>query len=310
MANPYFTNSANFGRSQPQAGMTAVGYQPDARGYAQGPAYGTAPTQGAQGPAYGTAPTQGLDPQMQGIQDAYYGPTAGPAQTGRLTYDDVIVKTAAVLGTIVATAAVAWLLVPYQLTMPVMGIGLLGGLILGLVNSFKKEPSPALILGYAIFEGAFLGLISKFFELAYPGIVLQAVLATFITFGVTLALFRSGKVRVTPKFTKFLLIGVISYSLFGLINLGMMLFTDVGGAFGMRSIEIAGLGIPLGLVIGLFAVVLAAMTLIMDFDQIQRGVRNGVPSKFAWSAAFGIALSLVWLYLEFLRLLAILRGGD
>ncbi|MFV0254273.1 MAG: Bax inhibitor-1/YccA family protein [Beutenbergiaceae bacterium] len=298
MANPYFTNSANFGQSKPQPGTMAVGYQPNVQGYAQ------------QQPAYGTPPQPGLDPQMQGIQDSYYGPDAGAAQTGRLTYDDVIVKTGAVLATIVAVAALAWFAVPYSLTMPVMVVGLIGGLVLGLVNSFKKEPSPALIMGYAVFEGAFLGLISKFFELAYSGIVLQAVLATFITFGVTLALFRSGKVRVTPKFTKFLMIGLISYGVFCLINFGMMMFTNVGGTFGLRSIEIAGIGIPLGLVIGLVAVVLAAMTLIMDFDQIQRGVRNGVARKYAWSAAFGIALSLVWLYLEFLRLLAILRGGD
>jgi uncharacterized YccA/Bax inhibitor family protein len=288
MANPYFANNPNFGKSTPQPGTVAqVGYQPNAQGYAQPNPYGT------------PAPNA-TEAQFQGIQDAYYGPSAGAAQTGRLTYDDVIMKTASVLAVIVLSAAAAWFLVPDALVMPVMWVGLLGGLVLGLVNSFKREPSPALILGYALFEGAFLGLISMVFEASWPGIVVQAVLATFITFGVTLALFRSGKVRVTPKFRKIVMIGLISYSIFCLVNL-VIGFMGVGGGWGLRS---GGLG----LLIGAAAVVLAAMTLVMDFDQIQRGVQNGVARKYAWSAAFGIALSLVWLYLEFLRILAILRG--
>lgn len=288
MANPYFTNSPSFGQSKPQPGSIAqVGYQPNVQGYGQPNPYGT--------PGSTTN-----DAQFQGIQDAYYGPSATAAQTGRLTYDDVIMKTASVLGVIVLAAAAAWFLVPNALLMPVMWVGLIGGLVLGLVNSFKKEPSPALILGYAVFEGAFLGLISKVFEYSWPGIVVQAVLATFITFGVTLALFKSGKIRVNSKFMKVLTIGLVSYGIFCLVNL-VLAFMGVGGGWGLRT---GGLG----LLIGAVAVVLAAMTLIMDFDQIQRGVTNGVAAKYAWSAAFGIALSLVWLYLEFLRILAILRG--
>jgi uncharacterized YccA/Bax inhibitor family protein len=300
MANPYFSNSANFGKSTPQPGSVGVGYQPNAQGYAQQSPYGTPSPYGQPG-TY----DQTTDAQFQQVQDAYNGPAATAAQTGRLTYDDVIMKTATVLGAIVLTAALAWFafstgVAPIGLLMPVMIVGLIGGLVLGLVNSFKREPSPALILGYAVFEGAFLGLISMVFELTWPGIVIQAVLATFITFGVTLALFRSGKIRVTPKFRKILTIGLISYGIFALVNLvlGMM---GVGEGWGLRT---GGLG----LLIGAVAVVLAAMTLVMDFDQIQRGVANGVARKYAWSAAFGIALSLVWLYLEFLRILAILRG--
>lgn len=302
MANPYFTNSPNFGQSKPQPGTVGVGYQPNAQGYAQPSPYGTPNPYGQQPPYAQQAPygAPATDAQFQGIQDAYYGPPATAAQTGRLTYDDVIMKTASVLGVIVLSAAAAWFLVPNALIMPVMWIGLLGGLVLGLVNSFKREPSPALILGYAVFEGAFLGVISKVFEYSYPGIVVQAVLATFITFGVTLALFRSGKVRVTPKFRKILMIGLISYAIFCLVNLFLGI-AGVGEGWGLRT---GGLG----LLIGAVAVVLAAMTLVMDFDQIQRGVQNGVARKYAWSAAFGIALSLVWLYLEFLRILAILRG--
>src|SRR5699024_1564437 len=246
------------------------------------------------------------------LEQACCGPAAGPAQTGRLTYDDVIMKTIGVLAVVVVAAVGSWFLMPSAMVVPAMVIGALGGFVLGLVNVFKKEPSPALIIAYAAFEGVFLGMISGLFETMFPGIVVQAVLATFITFGVTLALFKSGKVRVTPKFKKVMMIGLISYGLFCLINLCVMWFTDVGGAFGVRRMEISfmGFSIPLGALIGAVAVLLAAMSLIMDFDQICQGVRNGAPRKYAWSAAFGITLTLVWLYVEFLRILAILRGGD
>ncbi|WP_159620104.1 Bax inhibitor-1/YccA family membrane protein [Ruania rhizosphaerae] len=292
MSNPYLSNSSLFGKSKPGA------VNP----------YGGVP-QGAQSSGYATTATRpSYDQQFAGVEQSYYGPDAGPAQTGRLTYDDVIMKTGGLLAVVVGVAAASWFLVPASLQLPAMIFGAVGGLILGLVNSFKKEPSPALIIAYGVLEGVFLGLISGFFETMWPGIVVQAVLATFITFAVTLALYKSGKVRVTPKFTRFLMIGLISYALFSLVNIGLMLFTDVGGAFGVRSMEI--FGIPIGAVIGLFAVVLAAMSLIMDFDMIAKGIRNGAPRKFAWSAAFGITVTLIWLYIEFLRLIAILRGGD
>ncbi|TDE93944.1 Bax inhibitor-1/YccA family protein [Occultella glacieicola] len=297
MANPFFTNSAEFGKSKPNQppvnpyGQAGYPGQPGQHGYGQQP--------------YGATATQGYDPQFAGIEQSYYGPDAGPAQTGRLTYDDVIVKTAGVLAVVIGVAVAAWFAVPVEMRMPVMFIGLIGGFVLGLVNAFKREPSPALIIAYAAFEGAFLGMISGVFETMWPGIVVQAVLATFVTFAVTLALFKSGKVRVTPKFTRFLLIAGASYLVFSLVNLGLMWFGGMDG-FGLRSVEI--MGIPLGLVIGLFAVVLAAMNLIWDFDSISKGIQNGAPAKMAWSAAFGITITLVWLYLEFLRILAILRG--
>lgn len=304
MSNPYFSNSKIFGE------RSAVNPYPGrggARGQAQpqGGPWGNQPVQGGGGQA--TA-TPAYDQQFAGVEQSFYGPPAGSAQTGRLTYDDVIVKTAGVLAVVVGVAFASWFLVPSELMLPAMIVGALGGFVLGLVNAFKREPSPGLIIGYAALEGVFLGMISGFFETIWPGIVVQAVLATFITFGVTLALFKSGKVRVTPKFTKVLMIGLISYGLFSLVNLGVMVFTDVGGAFGLRSGTI--MGFPIGAVIGLVAVVLAAMSLVMDFDAIKRGVEAGAPRKFAWAAAFGITVTLIWLYIEFLRLLAILRGGD
>lgn len=303
MSNPYFSNSKIFGERRavnpyPGRGGGRAQAQP------QGGPWGNQPIPGG---AQATA-TPGYEQQFAGVEQSYYGPSAGSAQTGRLTYDDVIMKTAGVLAVVVGVAVASWFLVPQTLMLPAMIVGALGGFVLGLVNAFKREPSPALILGYAALEGVFLGMISGFFETLWPGIVVQAVLATFITFGVTLALFKSGKVRVTPKFTKVLMIGMISYGIFCLVNLGVMWFTDMGGAFGLRSMEIFGL--PIGVVIGLVAVLLAAMSLVMDFDAIKRGVDAGAPRKFAWAAAFGITVTLIWLYIEFLRILAILRGGD
>ncbi|MBZ2196611.1 Bax inhibitor-1/YccA family protein [Occultella gossypii] len=296
MANPFFTNSAEFGKSKPNhAPVNPYGQQAQ-------PGYGQPNAQ-----PYGATATQGYEPQFASVEQSFYGPDAGPAQTGRLTYDDVIMKTAGVLAVVIGVAVLSWFAVPAEMRMPVLFIGLIGGFVLGLVNAFKRSPSPALIIAYAAFEGAFLGMISGVFETMWPGIVIQAVLATFVTFAVTLALFKSGKVRVTPKFTRFLLIAGASYVVFSLVNVGLMVFGGMDG-FGLRSVEV--FGIPLGLIIGLFAVGLAAMNLIWDFDSISKGIQNGAPAKMAWSAAFGITITLVWLYLEFLRILAILRGSN
>ncbi|WNB85042.1 Bax inhibitor-1/YccA family protein [Cellulomonas sp. ATA003] len=253
----------------------------------------------------GPATTAGYDAAT--LDQMYDAPAASNAQIGRMTYDDVIMKTAGLLAVVVATAAFAWFVVPDALRMPVAIGGALVGFVLGLVNAFKKNPSPALIVLYAAAEGLFLGGISWYVEVAanLPGIVTQAVLATMATFAACLVLFRSGKVRVTPKFTRWLLIAMGGYLIFSLVNLGMALFGAGGdGMFGpLRS------G-PLGMVVGLFAVGLAAAMLIVDFDSIKRGVEGGAPARMAWTAAFGLVVTLVWMYLEFLRLIAILRGSD
>ncbi len=188
-------------------------------------------------------------------------------------------------------------------------LGAVAGLVLGLVNAFKRNPSPALIIAYTVAQGLFLGGISLAFGTMTVGnggnltdIVFQAVLATVATFAAALFLFRSGKVRVTPKFTRWLLIAMVGYLAFSLVNVVLVLFGVLDG-WGMR-------GGTIGIVVGLIAVGLAAASLIVDFDSIKRGVEAGVPAKFAWSAAFGLMVTLIWLYLEFLRLFAILQSSD
>ncbi|WP_087873638.1 Bax inhibitor-1/YccA family protein [Arthrobacter globiformis] len=242
------------------------------------------------------------------LQQMYNRPAAGPAETGRMTFDDVIVKTAICLAAVVVGAAVT-LTVSLSLASMLMIVGALGGFVLALVNTFKKQPSPALILAYAALEGLFLGGLTRILDGMYPGVGLQAVIGTLSVFAVTLMLFKSGKVRATPKAMRFFMIAVIGYAVFALINMIMMWTGAVDSPFGLRtSVEI--FGIPLGVFIGLLAIGLAAFSLIMDFTSIEAGVRAGAPERFSWTAAFGLTVTLVWLYVEIIRLLAILRGGE
>jgi len=261
--------------------------------------------------AYGQAPygqqgwnTQTQQPGMSNeqLQDLYNKPAAGPADTGRMTFDDVIMKTAACLGAVIVGAAIT-LTVGMGLASMLMIVGALGGFALALVNTFKKQPSPALILAYAGLEGLFLGGLTRILDAQFPGVGLQAVVGTLSVFAVTLLLFKSGKVRATPKAMRFFMIAMAGYALFSIVNLVMMVTGVTQEPFGLRS------GI-MGVLIGILAIGLAAFSLIMDFTSIEAGVRSGAPQRFSWTAAFGLTVTLVWLYVEIIRLLAILRGDD
>jgi len=300
--NPIF-NGKNFrGATQappvPQAPYGApYGQAP----YGQQP-YGQAPY-GQQG--WGTPPQAMTDEQLRQM---YNQPSAGPADTGRMTFDDVIMKTAACLGAVVVGAAIT-LTVGLPLASLLMIVGALGGFVLALVNTFKKQPSPALILAYAALEGLFLGGLTRILDTQFPGVGLQAVIGTLSVFAVTLLLFKNGKVRATPRAMRFFMIAIIGYAVFSLINMVLVWTGAVQEPFGLRtSVEI--FGIPLGVFIGLLAIGLAAFSLVMDFTSIEEGVRNGAPQRFSWTAAFGLTVTLVWLYVEIIRLLAILRGDD
>ncbi|AZZ50802.1 Bax inhibitor-1/YccA family protein [Rathayibacter festucae] len=227
------------------------------------------------------------------LDQMYNRPAAGSADTNRMTVEDTLAKTALAFVVLLAGAAVGWF-VP-GLMLPAV----LVALVLGIVNAFKKVPSPGLILGYAAFQGIAVGGISGVFESLYEGAVVQALLATFVVIGVTLALFMNGKIRTSPKLNKIFFIGMISYAVFSLINLGLGLF-GVGGGFGLRTGFI-------GIVIGLIAIALATYSLVMDFEFIQQGVRNGAPRIYGWTGAYGILVTVVWMYLELLRLISIFR---
>ncbi len=293
--NPIFNGRSFRGATQaPPVPQAPYGQQPYGQApYGQQP-YGQAPY-GQQG--YGQQPM--TDEQLQQM---YNQPAAGPADTGRMTFDDVIVKTTLCLGAVIVGAAVT-LTVGLGLASLLMIVGALGGFVLALVNTFKKQPSPALILAYAALEGLFLGGLTRILDTQYPGVGLQAVVGTLSVFAVTLLLFKSGKVRATPKAMRFFMIAIAGYALFSVVNLIMMLTGVTQEPFGLRS------GI-IGVLIGVFAIGLAAFSLIMDFTSIEAGVRSGAPRRFSWTAAFGLTVTLVWLYVEIIRLLAILRGDD
>lgn len=235
-----------------------------------------------------------VDPQR--LQDLYERPSATPAETGRMTYEDTAVKTVVLFAVLLATAAVGWVF-------PVLALpGALIGFVLAMVNTFKRQPSVPLIVLYAAFQGLFVGGISYFFQTQWNGIVPQAVLATLVTVGVTLALFASGRIRASARATKIFMIGMVSYLVFQLVNVVLRATGVVDGTFGLQS------GV-VGILIGVAVILMAAYSLVLDFDQIQQGVRRGLPAKIGWVGAFGIMVTVIWLYFEFLRLIAILRGN-
>jgi uncharacterized YccA/Bax inhibitor family protein len=246
--------------------------------------------------ATGRTATAGVDAaSIQQLEQAYAGPSAGPLQTARMTYNDVIMKTGLTFAVLLVGAGVGWVFPQFFF------VGFIGGLVLGLVNAFKREPSPALIIGYAALMGVGLGGISFVFEAQWQGIVQQAVLGTLAVFAVTLLAYRSGRIRVTPKFRRMVIIGMMGYLAFSLVNVLVMVFGSGDNAFGLRSGW-------LGIAAGFIGVALAAFSLVLDFDFIDKGVTNGIPQKYAWTAAFGLVVTLVWLYLELLRLIAIFQG--
>lgn len=242
------------------------------------------------------------------LQDMYDRPAAPePAPRQVMTIEGTVRTSAVAFGLLVVGAAIGWITVQ---AVPFLWIGAgLVGFVLALVNIFKKEPSPALVLAYAGVQGVFVGGISAFYEAQFPGIVAQAVLATLVVVGVTLALFASGKIRASKKATKIFLISMIGYAVFSLINLGLMLFGVNDDPWGLRSWD-GILGIPLGVIIGVFVVIMAAYSLVLDFDFVKQGVANRADAKYQWTAAFGIMVTVIWLYLEILRILAIAQSSD
>ena len=294
---PQYGQQAYGQQSQPQYGQAQYGQQ----GYGQ-PQYGQQ-TYGQQSqPQYGQAQygQQGYgQPQYTDYSAPTYSePTySEPVPAGeRLTMNDVLVKTAINLGLVVVGAVVAWY-VPV-----LMLLGLLGGLVLGLVNSFKQKVSPVLVMAYALMEGMMLGGLSAIVNLRYPGTAIQAVLATIVVAGVTLALFANGKIRTTPKLNKIFMIGALSYLGYGLVS---MLTAGLFG-FSLNSMSIGG--IPLGLPIALIAVAMATYSLLIDYTTTAEAVDAGLPQSESWRLAFGLTASLVWLYVEILRVLMYLAS--
>ena len=299
--------AGQYGQQPNQYGQQATGYEQQYGSYGSYGPYGQSTNQYGQSAGYGQVSPE----QMAGLEAQYQAPSATNVDMRRMTYDDVIIRTAGIFAMILVVGALSWNLVSNPDTMalgyPVMIVGAVGALVLGLVNSFKREPSPVLIMLYALFEGAMLGSVSGVMEILYPGIVVQAVLATLATFTVMLCAYKFAGFRVTGKAARILVVAMGGYLLFSVVNFLLMVTGVVDDPWGLRGVEI--MGIPLGLIIGVLAVGMASFSLAMDFEAIQRGVERGLPTRYAWAGAFGLVVTIVWLYVEFLRILAILRDN-
>ena len=247
--------------------------------------------------------------QQVGYQTEAY--TTRAPQTGvsrPLTIDDVVTKTGITLGVLSVVAVISYFLVSANvaLAMPFTLVGALGGLALVLIATFgRKQDNPAIVLSYAALEGLFLGAISWVFGNVVVAdgnagaLITQAVLGTIGVFFGMLVVYKTGAIRVTPKFTRFLVAGMIGVLVLMLGNFLLGMFGVGGGeGMGLRS------GGPLAIVFSLVCIGLAAFSFLVDFDSADQMIRAGAPEKAAWGVALGLTVTLVWLYLEILRLLS------
>ena len=263
-------------------------------------------TRAPQAPSAGRAATDSMSAQQ--LQDLYSQPSATPVQMRRLTIDDVVMKTAGLFAIVLVLAAVGWALTPQLGPVLLLG-GIAFTLVLGLVIAFKKTISVPLILVYAVAEGLFVGAVSRVYSVAFDepgtpvfqGIVAQAVLGTLAVFAAMLIAYKTGIIKVTEKFRRIVTMAVMGYAIFALVN---FLYAWIGGhPFGLGGTGALGFGISI------FAIVLASAMLAVDFDSIDRAIAAGAPEKYSWLLAHGLIVTLVWLYLEILRLLGRMRSN-
>ncbi|MDT5339112.1 MAG: hypothetical protein QOD90_4617 [Mycobacterium sp.] len=223
-----------------------------------------------------------------------------------LTIDDVVTKTGITLAVLTAVAAVSYYLVQGNIALatPFSLVGALGGLALVLIATFgRKQDNPAIVLSYAALEGLFLGAVSFIIANLYStggvGMIAQAIVGTLGVFFGMLVVYKTGAIRVTPKLTRMVIAGMFGVLALMLLNFVMAMFGVGGGdGFGLRS------GGPIAIGFSLLCIALAAFSFLIDFDAADQMVRAGVPSKAGWGIALGLTVTLVWLYLEILRLLS------
>jgi len=249
-------------------------------------------------PVLGKAFNQPGNMQVDQLEQSYNAPAASSMRTGRMTIEDVVAKTGFLFAILVVVGALAW---SANLGMGAVLLGFLGGFVLAMVISFSKNIKPGLVIAYAGLEGLALGTLSSYYESFYPGIVSQAVIGTVAAFAGVLVMYRNGTLRATPQFTRAVIGAAIGYFILGLASL-IASFFGVGQGYGFYGVS------GLGLLLAVAGVGLASLFLVLDFDQIEKGVAAGVPEKESWRASFGLMVTVVWLYLEVLRLISILRN--
>ncbi|WP_405492168.1 Bax inhibitor-1/YccA family protein [Streptomyces sp. NBC_00096] len=238
--------------------------------------------------------------------DPATGMPQAPVRGNAMTIDDVVSRTALTLGTVIVTAAISWIALPVDQANLKTSYGIAIGaaliaFVFAMIQSFKRKPVPALILAYAAFEGVFLGVISSAFSTyTGPGTVIQAVMGTMCVFAGVLIAYRMRWINVNRRFVGFVTAAAIGFMLLMVVNL---LFSAFGGGDGL-GFRSGGLGILFGVI----GIILGACFLAIDFKQVEDGVTYGAPREESWLAAFGLTMTLVWIYMEMLRLISILKG--
>jgi uncharacterized YccA/Bax inhibitor family protein len=213
--------------------------------------------------------------------------------------DDVVMKSFAMLALLLVGAFFGWNAPGFAI------IAAIAGLVLGLVNTFKKNVSPVLVVAYALLQGVFVGGISYIYQNLVvadgTNIVGNTIMSTMVAFGTMLFLFKSGIIKVDAKFTRMMMVAMVSYLVIAVISI-IASFMGVGGGWGFYGVG------GVGILLALFGVGLASFSLMLDFQSIRQAISMGLPEKESWRLAFGLTVTLVWLYLEMLRLFAILAG--
>ena len=231
----------------------------------------------------------------------YYPQDPVQATRGVMTIDDVITKSAITMGTVIAVAAITFMFMPATLLLPAMIVSALVGFVTVMIVAARRVINPGAVLAYAAIEGVFIGAVSKFYESAWNGIVPAAVMATLVTAGATLAVYKFFRIKVTSKFRKMVMIGTLAYA-------GVLLVNFILSMFGMGFLFSGG-NLVFLLLISAIGVSLAVFNLILDFDYIEQGIAMGAPASESWRGAFGLTVTMIWLYIEMLRLLSYFRSN-
>jgi uncharacterized YccA/Bax inhibitor family protein len=236
------------------------------------------------------------------LADIYAQPAA--VRERAMTIDDVVVRTGILFVLLLATAVPTYMLDLSSAGYMIAMFGSLGLMVAIMVTSFKGKIVPGLYMAYALAQGVLVGALSAWYPQAFgnggANVVLQAIAATVAVFVSMLVLYALRIIRATPRFTKMVFVGTLGLGMLYLINLIVSFFTP--GGLGIFD------GGTLSIVVCLVAIALASFNLVLDFDTVETGIRNKAPEKFAWLAAFGLLVTLVWLYLELLRLLSYLQS--
>lgn len=268
---------------------------------------------GASSNAYGNQTYAGNGAAYPGYgqpQQGYGEPTYAPTTPGRpMTIDSVVQKTGISLAVVIVAAGLTWVMTPAidattgiaPSLVSALTIGSLAAFVLSMVNSFKRVISPALVLAFCVAEGIALGALSKVFDAMFStpdqgSIVTQAVLGTFAAFAGTLAAYKFFDIKVGAKFRTFVMAAVMGMVALSLLELVLGFFGSAFGLFGFGT---------MGLLFAVIGLVLGVFMLILDFDFVEQGVAHRIDERESWRAAFAMTVSLVWIYTNLLRILAI-----